>query len=650
MAQNLIEKIVQKYALGLEPDQELQAGDFVRIAPQHVMTHDNSSAVMLKFSQLGAKRVHNPRQPVFHLDHDVQNKSEKNLAKYAAIEAFAKKQGITFFPAGFGIGHQNMIDQGFVLPGTLVVGSDSHSNIYGAMGALGTPVVRTDAAAIWASGETWWQIPDVVRVHLKGQLPKNLSGKDLIVALCGLFNHDEVLNCAVEFSGPACSSLSMEQRMAVSNMSTEWGALAGVFAADDKTQKYLMRRAQILQGQTENNSTLTESQVNDVMKNCPHADEDAFYLREIDFDLDSLSEQVAGPDDVKHMQPVAKLADQRIDRAYLLSCVGGRPEDFAAAARELRGQKVADHVKLYIAAASAEIEQRVRAAGDWQILLDAGAIALPAGCGACIGLGAGLLEAGEVGISATNRNFKGRMGSRDAQVYLASPAVVAASAAAGHVQASSAFAQETAPQELKGSMREQQTTTSTASISMVDGFAAELRARVLWCDQDNLNTDGIYSKDYTYREDLSHEEMAAVAMLNYDPDFQKLAHDGDVLLSGFNFGSGSSREQAATALMYRGIKLVIAASFSQTYKRNALNNGFIVLEAPKLVAWLRARFADNKNATLATDLMLDIDFAKAELKLADQSFSFVPLGAAAQQLIVDGGLENQVCAQLAAQQ
>lgn len=647
MAQNLVEKIVQAFARGLGPDQRVQAGDFVRIAPKHVMTHDNSSAVMLKFAELGATQVADPMQPVFHLDHDVQNKSEKNLAKYAAIEAFANKHEIRFFPAEYGIGHQNMCAEGFVLPGSLVVGSDSHSNIYGALGALGTPVVRTDAAAIWATGETWWQIPEVVQVKLRGQLPQGLSGKDVIVALCGHFNHDEVLNCAVEFVGEGAASLSMAQRMAISNMSTEWGALAGVFACDATTETYLLKRAEILSARDGDQAQLKVDQVRAAVAQTPVADDDAFYRRVIEFDLSSLSEQVAGPDGVKRMQAVAALAGQKIDRAYLLSCVGGRAEDFAAAATALNGKKVAPQVKFYIAAASAEIEAEVRAAGDWQVLLDAGAIALAPGCGACIGLGEGLLEAGEVGISATNRNFKGRMGSRDAQVYLASPAVVAASAVAGEIVAAHAI---NASISLKASITEHRKSAKREAVALVENFPAQIQGRLLWCDADNLNTDGIYGKDYTYREDLSPQEMGAVAMRNYDPHFQQLVERGDILVSGVNFGSGSSREQAATALLYRGIQCVIAASFSQTYMRNALNNGFIVLESPGLVDHLRGLFSDAKRPTRASELILNVDFASGLVTLDTQTFAFTPLGSAAQQLIVDGGLENQLRAKLGAAQ
>ena len=201
MGQTVVEKITQSHMSAGPSGRPVRAGDFVSIRPRHVMTHDNTSPVMKKFKTLGAPGVQDPRQPVFCLDHDIQNTSEDNLAKYRAIEAFARANGIDFYPAGTGIGHQIVVEQMYAVPGAFVVASDSHSNMYGGVGAIGTPVVRTDAAAIWATGTFWWQVPRSVEVVLLGSLPPAAVGKDVIIALCGLYGA-EVLNAAVEFSGP----------------------------------------------------------------------------------------------------------------------------------------------------------------------------------------------------------------------------------------------------------------------------------------------------------------------------------------------------------------------------------------------------------------------------------------------------------------
>ena len=223
-------------------------------------------------------------------------------------------------------------------------------------------------------------------------------------------------------------------------------------------------------------------------------------------------------------------------------------------------------------------------------MLEAGAIPLPPGCGACIGLGRGLVQKGETAISATNRNFKGRMGDREALVYLGSPAVVAASALAGFICAPTNFNERPAgtcrPRDRKSKSR------PAASVQIMEGFPSSVSGRVLFIDKDNLNTDGIYAGKHTYRDDMTPEQMAAVTFENYDPNFNTLYQNGDVVVGGFNFGTGSSREQAATALKYKGIPCVIAGSFSETYKRNAFNNGFVVFECPELVTHLRAALTD----------------------------------------------------------
>ncbi|UCH09391.1 MAG: homoaconitase, partial [Fidelibacterota bacterium] len=448
MAQNLVEKIAQRFALDLAEGHEVHSGDFISIRPAYVMTHDNTGAVMNKFKAIGATKKAIPRQPVFALDHNVQDTSEANLKKYAGIETFAKEMGVDFYPAGRGIGHQIMCEEGYAWPGSMVVASDSHSNMYGGLGCLGTPIVRTDAAAIWATGRTWWQVPPVARVELKGQLPAGSTGKDVIITLCGLFNQDEVLNHALEFVGEGVKHLSIDERLTIANMTTEWGALAGVFPVDEVAIQWLRDRAAVVQqrgpagvpSDADGNGQhprLNETRIALVEAAPLEPDPDAYYAKELTLDLSTVSPFVSGPDHVKTMTGAADMAKKniRIHKAYLVSCVNSRVADLAAAARVVRGKQVAEGVEFYIAAASSEVQAVSEARGDWQTLVDAGAITLPPGCGPCIGLGQGLLQDGEVGISATNRNFKGRMGSREAQAYLASPAVVAASAVAGVIAA-----------------------------------------------------------------------------------------------------------------------------------------------------------------------------------------------------------------------
>ncbi len=653
MAQTLVEKIAQQYAVGLPAGHEVHAGDFLSVRPLHCLTHDNTSAVIPKFKQMGAKRIFDPGQPVFALDHDIQNQSPDNLEKYAKIRAFACDNGIAFYPAGRGIGHQVMVEEGFVLPGSLVVGSDSHSNLYGGLAALGTPVVRTDAAAIWATGRTWWQVPEIVKVNLRGELQAGATGKDVIITLIGTFNKDEVLNCCLEFTGPGGAHLSLEERLTIANMTTEWGALAGVFPYDDVARKYLLARAKHFKQRGDVKPRITPELVAQLDRERIAADPEAAYAKELDFDLSAVTPFVAGPNEVKTITPLPEIEQKgvKIDKAFLMSCVNARLQDFEAAAQVIKGQKVAPHVKFYVAAASSEVEQQARERGHWQALMDAGAIALPPGCGACIGLGQGVLEDGEVGISATNRNFKGRMGSPKSFVYLASPAVVAASAVAGKIAAPRI---PLPPREgagggsrLKGTIKVNERTPAAAKVEIIPGFPQKAEGELLLVPKDNMNTDGIYGKDYTYNEKMTPAEMARVAMLNYDPQFQRLAREGDILVGGYNFGSGSSREQAATALKFRGLRLIIAGSFSQTYSRNAYNNGYICIECPKLVDDLRAALKDNKALTIRSGWKAAIDFTRSIIRVNGREYAFPALGTVAQELVVKGGFEAVIRDQLA---
>ena len=645
MGQTIVEKIAQKH-MAEGPNRPLRAGDFLSIRPHRCMTHDNTSAVMSKFKGIGAKRLKDARQMVFALDHDIQNQDESNLKKYRAIEAFAKEHGVDFYPAGSGIGHQIMVERGYVVPGSFVVASDSHSNMYGALGAIGTPIVRTDAAAVWATGEFWWQIPRSIQVVLEGKLPAGATGKDVIITLCGLYNHDECLNAAVEFAGSGVSSLSMDARLSISNMTTEWGPLVGWFPVDATTIAYM--RGVHARLKAIGAERFTEKDIENWATNPLAPDANAAYAARIVLDLAEVTPHISGPDTVQAMQSLAEIEGKKvaIQKAYLVSCVNSRVEDLEAAANVLKNKKVAAGVKFYLGAASKWVQEEAEKRGIWKTLMDAGANPLPPGCGPCIGLGVGLLEAGEVGISATNRNFKGRMGSRDAKCYLASPEVVAASAVAGYIcgpHESRAGAPRRQFSELAGA------TAGAEKVEILAGFPQRVRGRLVFMPQDNVNTDAIYGKDYTYRDDMTPEMMAKVVMENYDPRFAARTQARDVIVSQFNFGTGSSREQAVTCLKAKGIPLVIAASFSQTYLRNAFNNGFLCIEVPEFVARLREQFASEIAAKEKTIIPgrgpggdVDIDFTSSTISWRGEQFTFPALGSVPQSLVIAGGVENLV--------
>lgn len=615
---------------------------------------------------------------VFTLDHDVQNRTSKNLAKYASIEAFARQHDVDFYPAGRGIGHQVLVEEGYAFPQTLTVASDSHSNMYGGVGCVGTPIVRTDAAALWATGKTWWQIPRMVKVELVGKLAPGVTGKDVIVALCGSFNKDEVLNAAIEFTGEGVSALAVDDRLTIANMTTEWGALAGVFPVDSTTLSWYDTMVSKLEKRTfsfdssipppPDHPRLNQTRMSALKAGVLESDKDAGYSAHLKFDLSTLVPHVSGPNSVKVSTPLPKLEEQKIpiQKAYLVSCTNSRVSDLAAAAAVLRKKKIHPNVEFYIAAASSVVQQESERLGDWDALVLAGAKTLPAGCGPCIGLGVGLLEDGQTGISATNRNYKGRMGSPNAFAYLASPAVVAASALKGYICGPEEVSSlDPAKPTFTMTTSAAETSKSTTAEAILSGFPSEFSGRLLFAPQDNLNTDGIYPGKYTYQDDITLARQAEVVMENYDPSFASHVSSlrgNSILVSGYNFGTGSSREQAATALKAAGIPVVIAGSFGDIFKRNSINNGLVCLECPELVKDLTDKYAKDgqrgqggKKGELTVDENMDIVISMVDGNVkvtsgdGEKTYQVRTVGASVQELWLCGGLEGFILKEIQGQ-
>ena len=437
---------------------------------------------------------------------------------------------------------------------------------------------------------------------------------------------------------------------------------------------------------------INHEKIDELYANPVRADPGAHYAKKLYLNLSTLSPYVSGPNSVKVSTPLSELAPKniKVDRAYIVSCTNSRASDLAAAAKVFQDAaktnggkvpKVADGVKLYIAAASAREQEMAESDGSWQALLDAGSIPLPASCGPCIGLGTGLLEDGEVGISASNRNFKGRMGSRNAQAYLASPEVVAASALSGTISGTGVYqapadytgvdhgygtgAPLTTESEL-GNVLEQLESlidrvesstgdeTSNAVTKILPGFPEKITGEIVFCDMDNLDTDNIYPGKYTYQDDITKEGMAQVCMSNYDPDFGSAVKPGDILVSGFNFGCGSSREQAATAILAKQIPLVVSGSFGNIFSRNSINNGLLGLEVPRLIERLRTTFASaDKVPTRRTGWTLTWDVTRSTVEVQEGvngdkwEEKVGEFAENLQEIIAKGGLENWIKAEIA---
>lgn len=394
---------------------EVRTGEIVELTPDVAMSHDNTAAISLKFKEIDVDRVFNPDIHVIILDHAVPAPTEQYALNHKMIREFVKKFGIPhFYDVNTGICHQVLSEEGFALPGKIIVGSDSHTTTYGAFGAFAAGIGRSEMAVIFATGKIWFRIPESMKITLTGQLPRGIASKDIILHLIGDIGADGASYKSVEFCGDPIAQLSVDGRMTIANMSIEMGAKNGFMEADTKTLEWLKPRAQ--------------SRFK-VIK----ADPSAVYESELTYDISRLEPQVACPHAVDNVKSVSQVAGTTIHQAFLGSCVNGRLEDISIAAQVIEGKKVHPDVRLLVFPASMTIYREALAKGYFNILLDAGAIVMNPGCGPCLGAHEGTLAPGEACISSSNRNFRGRMGSRDAKIYLGSPATVAAAAVAGEI-------------------------------------------------------------------------------------------------------------------------------------------------------------------------------------------------------------------------
>jgi 3-isopropylmalate/(R)-2-methylmalate dehydratase large subunit len=393
----------------------VKAGDFINCKVDLVMANDVTAPIAIReFRKLGVK-VFNPRKIVMVPDHFTPNKDINSAEQAKLIREFAREQGVGFFEVGrVGIEHVLLPDRGIVLPGEVIVGADSHTCTYGAIGAFSTGMGSTDIAAAMATGDIWMKVPSTIKFVFHGKLNKWVSGKDLILYTIGQIGVDGALYASMEFAGDAIDSLSMSGRFTIANMAIEAGAKAGLFKVDKKTLEYLAPRAKRKYKVYE-------------------PDADAEYAQVYEWDASTIEPMVAFPHLPSNTRPISKVGEIKIDQAVIGSCTNGRLEDLKIAARILKGKKVNPDVRCIILPGTQEIYMEAMKLGLVETFIKAGAAFSTPTCGPCLGGHMGILAAGERAISTTNRNFVGRMGSPKAEVYLANPAVAAASAIAGKI-------------------------------------------------------------------------------------------------------------------------------------------------------------------------------------------------------------------------
>jgi homoaconitate hydratase family protein len=395
---------------------EAAAGEIVRVSPDKVLSVGAATALVIGlFRELGVDRVWNPERIVLILDHETPAQTILDANAHKMVREFAEEQGIVhFWDIGEGICHQLMVEKGLVIPSDVVLGKDSHTTTYGAIGALGVPVDATETACLWATGETWLRVPDSMKIELLGKLPHAVSGKDLILYLLGKLTAEGAIYMSMEFQGPGVAYLSVADRMTVANMSVEMGAKNCVFLVDPITVSFL-----------EQHSGKSYQRV--------IPDSDAVYRETVQVDLESIAPQVACPHEVDNVKEVAAVEGMAVHQIFIGSCTNGRFEDLAVSAEILKGKRVHPSVRLIIAPASRQIYGDAMRAGFIETFLKAGALILPPGCGPCFGSHSGILADGERCLATTNRNFKGRMGNPNSEVYLGSPATAAATAVTGQI-------------------------------------------------------------------------------------------------------------------------------------------------------------------------------------------------------------------------
>lgn len=389
-------------------------GEIVEVTPDVCMTHDNTAYIAQTFKRIGVDKVRAPSVHVITLDHCVPAANEKFANNHQQARAFAREQGITLYDIDMGICHQVLPEMGWVLPGTLVVGADSHSTTYGAYGAFGTGITRSEAAVIMATGKIWLRVPESMQIRLKGKFQPGVTAKDFMLHLAREIGVDGALYRSIEYCGPVVDEMSIASRAVMPNLSVEIGAKNGFIRADKITEDWL-------QGRSRKPYTKVEP------------DEGAVYSEVLTYDVSELPPMVSGPHHVDAAKPAREFAGKKIQQAFFGSCCNNRLEDIAVVSKMLRGKKIHPDVRMICIPASRETMLAALQKGYVQTIVEAGAIFLNPGCGPCMGNHEGILADADICISSSNRNFRGRMGNPNSEVYLASPRTVAASAIAGEI-------------------------------------------------------------------------------------------------------------------------------------------------------------------------------------------------------------------------
>lgn len=572
-------------------------GSIVFCKPNIVLTHDNTSSISKTFEKMGGRKVADPNQLLVVLDHNAPPTTAGLATQYQTIRDIVVNQGIEkFYDAGKGICHQIMSYH--AKPGMLIVGSDSHTCTAGAFNALAAGIDRTEAAGLWRKGETWFRVPESMKITLTGSLQENVFAKDLSLWIIGMIGTDGANYYSIEYHGEGVKTLNIADRMTLANLASEMGAKNAVFPCDEVLMNFY----------------------NGEPQNGVWADEDADYIREIEINLNEIFPVVAAPHNVENIKSVSEVEGVSIQEGLIGTCTNGRIEDLREAANVLQGKVVATGFQLLITPASREIYQQAIKEGLVEIFLNAGANILSPSCGPCLGTGQGIPADGYTVISTSNRNFKGRMGNPNSSIYLASPRTVAMSAIAGKIV------------DPRGKSFEDKYPFQIPTGGTIDIPENENRKfKNVWNykEIDNLNTDQMFAGNLTYKV-MSSDAEAIMPYLfeGFDKNFSPNLKAGDIIIAGDNFGCGSSREHPAVGLAHAGVKAVIVKSVNRIFFRSSVNQGLPIIVLPEAVdAYLPGS-------------VVNINFPSGYIEIDDKKFLFSPLPDKLMKIFDAKGLVN----------
>lgn len=578
-----------------------KAGSIVFRKPDIILSHDNSASIANTFLKMKGDKIAFPDQILIVLDHNAPPTNAKLANDYQKIREWVTEQGIrNFHDVGQGICHQIVAQ--YARPGMIIVGSDSHTCTAGAFNAFAAGIDRTETAGLWKQGETWFRVPESLKITLHGRLPKGVFAKDLSLWIIGMIGSSGADYLSIEYHGEGVGTLTTADRMTIANLASEMGAKNAVFPCDNNLR--------MVQG-TDCEGVL--------------ADSDADYIREIDINLNDIYPLVSAPHHVDNVKAIAEVQGTPIQQALLGTCTNGRLEDLREAAKILEGKKIPEGFQFLVIPASKSIYMQAMQEGLIKIFMDAGAQVLSSSCGPCLGTGQGIPADGINVISTANRNFKGRMGNKESNIYLASPASVAHAALNGKI---------TDPRGIKGKEVYPFAAEQSKTVMIEDGDDRYSMGVWNYADVDNLNTDQMFAGNLTYNINSSEaDKIMPYLFKGFDDSFAEKVQKGDIIIAGANFGCGSSREHPAVGLSFAGIAAVIAKSVNRIFYRSAVNQGLPIILLPDAVDEFKF------------GMTVQIDFGAGEITLGEKVYSFEPLPEKLVKIFEAKGLVNYIATQ-----